>query len=108
MCSLQNNNDETPLPGERTQLKELLPKTCAFLKTITQHTVRVEKAVRPVTSRQQAFLDFVLAHSIQEGVEDLDQSKLSTLLCLKYGAIPDAIAILGKPDEISSAIRRPI
>jgi type I restriction enzyme R subunit len=54
------------------------------------------------TSRQQAFLNFVLAHYVQEGVEELDQSKLSTLLCLKYGAIPDAIAILGQPDEISN------
>jgi len=53
------------------------------------------------TSRHRAFLDFVLDHYVQAGDEELDQSKLSTLLCLKYGALPDAIANLGKPEEIS-------
>jgi len=53
------------------------------------------------TSSQQAFLDFVLAHYVQAGDEELDQSKLPTLLRLKYGAIPDAVEDLGDPDEIS-------
>ena len=51
--------------------------------------------------KQQAFLDFVLAHYVSEGVSELDQKKLSPLLRLRYNdSIPDAIADLGKPDEI--------
>jgi hypothetical protein len=53
--------------------------------------------------RQQAYLDFVLAHYVQDGVDERDQSKLATLLRLKDSAIPDAIASRGKPDEISRA-----
>jgi type I restriction enzyme R subunit len=44
----------------------------------------------------------VLAQYVQDCDEELDQSKLSVLLGLKYGAIHDAIASLGQPDEISS------
>ncbi len=51
--------------------------------------------------KQQAFLDFVLAHYVNVGVEELEQEKLTPLLRLKYDSISDAIADLGgKPDEI--------
>jgi type I restriction enzyme R subunit len=46
--------------------------------------------------KQQAFLDFVLAHYVHEGVEELEQEKLTKLLRLKYhDSIPDAVADLG-------------
>jgi type I restriction enzyme R subunit len=46
--------------------------------------------------KQQAFLDFVLGHYVQEGVEELEQEKLTKLLRLKYhDSIPDAVADLG-------------
>ncbi|MGD1088119.1 MAG: DEAD/DEAH box helicase family protein [Verrucomicrobiota bacterium] len=52
-------------------------------------------------ARQQAFLDFVLSHYVSVGVEELDQAKLTPLLRLKYhDSIADAVADLGKPDEI--------
>lgn len=51
-------------------------------------------------AKQQAFLDFVLAHYVTVGVEELDQQKLTPLLRLKYGAIQDAVADLGAPNEI--------
>jgi type I restriction enzyme R subunit len=51
--------------------------------------------------KQQAFLDFVLSHYVSVGVEELDQSKLTSLLRLKYqNSIADAVADLGRPDEI--------
>ena len=51
--------------------------------------------------KQQAFLDFVLAQYVKVGVEELAQDKLSPLLKLKYhNAIADAVADLGKPEEI--------
>lgn len=51
--------------------------------------------------RQQAFLDFVLSHYVNVGVDELDQEKLTPLLRLKYhNSIADAVADLGQPDEI--------
>jgi type I restriction enzyme R subunit len=53
------------------------------------------------TSKQQAFLDFVLSHYVAVGVDELDQEKLTPLLRLKYhDSIADAVADLGRPDEI--------
>jgi type I restriction enzyme R subunit len=54
-------------------------------------------------AKQRAFLDFVLSHYITVGVEELDQQKLTPLLRLKYGAIQDAVADLGQPEEIGKA-----
>lgn len=52
------------------------------------------------TDKQQAFIDFVLSQYVQQGVDELDQDKLSPLLRLKYRALPDAFAELGKPNLI--------
>ena len=53
------------------------------------------------TERQQAFPSFVLAHYVAEGVHELDQDKLTPLLRLKYNnSIADAVAELGRPEEI--------
>lgn len=52
-------------------------------------------------SRQQVFLEFVLAHYVQGGVEELDRAKLKMLLNLRYGAISDAILDLGPAEDIS-------
>jgi len=52
-------------------------------------------------NKQRVFLNFVLSHYVSVGVEELDQEKLTPLLRLKYhNSIADAIADLGKPDEI--------
>src|ERR1700730_9949353 len=52
-------------------------------------------------SKQQVFLDFVLSQYVKVGVDELDQDKLTPLLRLKYhNAIADAVADLGKPEEI--------
>ena len=53
------------------------------------------------SAKQQAFLDFVLQHYVNVGVEELDQEKLTPLLRLKYhDSIADAVADLGRPHEI--------
>jgi type I restriction enzyme R subunit len=46
-------------------------------------------------SKLQAFLDFVLAQYIKQGVGELDQEKLSDLLQLKYHTVMDATDQLG-------------
>lgn len=52
------------------------------------------------TDKQQAFIDFVLAQYVKEGVDELDAEKLSPLLRLRYRALNDAFAELGKPEQV--------
>jgi type I restriction enzyme R subunit len=53
------------------------------------------------TDKQRAFIDFVLAQYVAQGVDELDAEKLSPLLKLKYrNAIADAFADLGRPDQV--------
>jgi type I restriction enzyme R subunit len=53
------------------------------------------------TDKQSAFVDFVLAQYVNQGVDELDAEKLSPLLRLKYrNALADAFAELGKPEEV--------
>jgi hypothetical protein len=55
-------------------------------------------------AKQRAFLDFVLSHYVDVGVEELDHEKLTPLLRLKYNdSIADAIAELGEPEGIARA-----
>ncbi len=51
-------------------------------------------------SKQQAFLSFVLAQYVTQGVGELDEQKLVPLLLLKYKALPDAAAELGGTEQI--------
>ena len=54
-------------------------------------------------SKQQVFLSFVLSHYVIVGVEELDQTKITPLLRLKYdNSISDAVADLGWPNEIGN------
>jgi type I restriction enzyme R subunit len=56
------------------------------------------------SDKQRAFLEFVLAQYVKQGVDELDQEKLSPLLKLKYhNAISDAVADLGSVEEIRDA-----
>lgn len=93
------------ISAEKSDLFDVLAYVAYALPTKT----RAERAARAravineqFTSKQQAFLDFVLAHYVQDGVEELDRSKLGMLLSLQYGAISDAVLNLGAPEQISS------
>jgi type I restriction enzyme R subunit len=56
------------------------------------------------SDKQRGFLEFVLAQYVKQGVDELDQEKLSPLLRLKYNnAISDAVADLGSVEEIRDA-----
>jgi type I restriction enzyme, R subunit len=60
--------------------------------------VRIRAQFNP---KQQTFQDFVLAHYVKEGVQELDREKLTPLLRLKYNdSLTDAVADLGRPEEI--------
>lgn len=56
----------------------------------------------PFNNKQCAFLQFVLAQYIREGVRELDVEKLTPLLNLRYhNSLADAVADLGRPEEIN-------
>jgi len=60
------------------------------------------------SAKKTAFLDFVLSHYVSVGVGELDQDKLKPLLRLKYhDSIADAVADLGRPEEIGKGKSRP-
>ncbi len=92
--------------AEKSDLFDVLAYVAYALPTLT----RAERAANAkvgidgnFTAKQQAFLDFVLAHYVKEGVHELDQEKLTPLLRLKYhDSIADALADLGKPEEIGT------
>ena len=52
------------------------------------------------SDRHLAFVEFVLDHYIDDGVDELGLEKLTPLLKLKYHAISDAAADLGTPEQI--------
>jgi type I restriction enzyme R subunit len=92
------------LNAEKSDLFDVLAHIAYALPPLTREE-RAARAKLAITthfnSRQQAFLDFVLSHYVSEGVHELDREKLTPLLKLKYrDAIADAIADLGRPEEI--------
>jgi type I restriction enzyme R subunit len=92
------------IDAEKSDLFDVL----AFVAYTKPPVTREERATfaRPAITthfnfKQQAFLDFVLSQYVKVGVDELAQEKLSALLKLKYNnAIADAVADLGKPEEI--------
>ena len=80
----------------------------AYVAYAQEPLTREERAARAkavidakFNSRQQAFLTFVLSHYVEEGVEELDQAKLTPLLKLRYhDSMKDALDDLGQPEEI--------
>jgi type I restriction enzyme R subunit len=92
------------IDAEKSDLFDVLSHV-AYARAPLTREERAEKAKITISthfnSRQQIFLSFVLFHYVSVGVEELDQSKLTPLLRLKYhGSISDAVADLGRPDEI--------
>jgi hypothetical protein len=92
------------IEAEKSDLFDVLANVAYALPPVTREE-RAAQARIPISAhfnvKQQAFLDFVLSQYVQVGVGELDREKLSPLLRLKYNnAIADAIADLGRPEEI--------
>jgi len=91
------------IDAEDSDLFDVLAFVAYALPPLTREE-RAAKAKLEISTRfnnkQQIFLDFVLSHYVQVGVEELDQEKLTPLLYLKYHSLSDAIDELGRPDEI--------
>ncbi|MEJ7591174.1 MAG: DEAD/DEAH box helicase family protein [Planctomycetaceae bacterium] len=92
------------IDAEKSDLFDVLAHVAWALPPVTREAratiARPEISVH-FKQKQQAFLEFVLTHYITEGVGELDREKLTPLLRLKYhNSLPDALAELGRPDEI--------
>jgi type I restriction enzyme, R subunit len=80
----------------------------AFVAFAADPETRAERAAHAklavhakFSDKQQAFVDFVLAQYVKQGVDELDSEKLSPLLKLRYSnAIADAVQDLGSPEQI--------
>jgi type I restriction enzyme, R subunit len=95
------------IDAEKSDLFDVLAYIAYALPPLTREE-RATRANAKITtqfnSKQQAFLQFVLAHYVNVGVDELDPEKLTPLLRLKYSnSISDAIKDLGKPEEINKA-----
>jgi len=93
------------ISAEKSDLFDVLAYVAYALPPLTREE-RASRAKVVINShfndKQQAFLDFVLGHYVDVGVRELEQEKLTQLLRLKYrNSIADAVADLGRPEEIS-------
>ena len=91
------------IEAENSDLFDVL----AYVAFAAPPVTRVERAaaakaasVSEFNDKQQAFVDFVLAQYVKQGVDELDQEKLPPLLQLKYRALSDAFKELGRPDQV--------
>jgi type I restriction enzyme R subunit len=94
------------IDAEKSDIFDVLAHVAYALPPVTRE-VRAANAKVVIHNRfgakQQGFLDFVLSHYVSVGVEELDQEKLTPLLWLKYhGSIADAVADLGRPEDIGT------
>jgi type I restriction enzyme R subunit len=92
--------------AEKSDLFDVLAHVAYALPPLTREERAAKAKVLISThfnTKQQVFLDFVLSQYVKVGVQELDQDKLSPLLKLKYNnAIADAVADLGRPEEIGN------
>ena len=92
------------IDAEKSDLFDVLANVAYALPPLTreERATRAKVAIHAhFNSKQEAFLEFVLAQYVKVGVQELDQQKLSPLLKLRYNnAIADAVADLGRPEEI--------
>jgi type I restriction enzyme R subunit len=87
------------IDAENSDLYDVLAYIAFALSPITrEERVRTRKGsifAQYGDDKLRAFLDFVLSEYVKEGVGELDQSKLTPLLELKYRAVSDAARELG-------------
>jgi type I restriction enzyme R subunit len=86
------------IKADKSDVFDVLAYIAFALAPITR-LQRVEERRSDIFARYdaklQAFLDFVLAQYVKQGVEELGQEKLAHLLELKYHTVSDAAAQLG-------------
>ena len=91
--------------AENSDLFDVL-EYISYARTPISRVTRVEMAQENIyaflNKAQREFIKFVLRNYVQEGVDELDVSKLSTVLNAKYGSIHAAQQELGNVEQIQS------
>ena len=91
------------IDAEKSDLFDVLAYV-AFASDPLSREARAEAcrvaAAEELNDKQRAFIDFVLAQYVKQGVDELEPEKLSPLLRLRYRALNDAFAELGKPEDV--------
>ena len=86
------------IDAEKSDVFDVLAYIAFALAPITR-SERAETHKAKIFARYddklQAFLDFVLAQYVRQGVEELDEEKLASLVQLKYHTIANAADELG-------------
>lgn len=88
--------------GEESDLFDVLSYV-AYHKDLVPRLERASRAriqIADYNPKQQEFLNFVLEQYVKEGVDELDDAKLTPLLLLKYKALADAKRELGNIPSI--------
>ena len=91
------------IDAEQSDLYDVLAYIAIALAPISrEERVNTRKSLifAHYKDRQLQFLDFVLDQYVKQGVGELDQEKLPGLIQLKYHAVADAVAELGKVSDI--------
>ena len=94
------------IDAERSDLFDVLAYIAFALTPVTRRergARRRDRILSDHDGKLRAFIDFVLAQYVKEGVGELDRAKLSPLLELKYGAVGEGAAQLGDADKIRAA-----
>ena len=91
--------------AENSDLFDVL-EYISYAQTPISRVARVEMAEKNVyaflNKAQREFIEFVLRNYVKEGVDELDDSKLSTVLNAKYGGSHATPQELGDVDQIRS------
>jgi type I restriction enzyme R subunit len=91
--------------GKNSDLFDVL-NYIAYHKDLVSRSTRAQRAqvnIQTYNPKQQEFLNFVLDQYVKEGVHELNESKLPSLLELKYKALADAKQELGDIKSIRRA-----
>lgn len=91
------------IDAEKSDLFDVLEYLAFNVDPVTrQHRVTYAKAriLTGLTLKQSEFLEFVLFKYVDCGVGELDQSKLPSLIELKYESMTDAVEVLGGVNQI--------
>lgn len=59
-----------------------------------------QSVVPLLNTNQRDFIDFVLEKYVEVGIEELDDSKLKSLIENKYQSLPDGLRVLGNAGEV--------
>jgi type I restriction enzyme R subunit len=94
------------IDAEQSDFFDVLAHVAYAMEPLTRQE-RADRAMAAISehfnSKHQVFLDFVLSHYVAQGVEELDQAKLTPLLKLRYNdSIIDAVNDLGDAKNIAT------